>query len=1568
MAGPLKFALVFTGDNSSLKQASKEVRSEIEAVGDEAKQTAAALDQHSAALDENTQSAKEATKAAQDLAASQEQAADAVTENAVALDKETTAQDKATASKQRATTAAAVLAKAESDARNAANQAAVAPASVRPSAPAGSPVTSPAPPSPPSPPTQPPEGPSPDDLEKLKVAYLPLYAAQRDYEKALSDIDALQKSNALSSDEHAVALGQAKKTFDQETEAAKRAASAILGHGDAVKLTSFELKNLAFQANDTVQSIALGMPPLQVLLQQGPQAVQAVGGVGNAVKLLGGIFTAANVAIGASVAAVGVAAAAWNSYLNSIKPVETAAAGVGSAVAGTASDMEKSAEAGADAANISVKSARAMEAQFLSTGRIGSENFTKLIGESSDFAATIGVTADQAGPMLAQMFADPAKAADTLYHQYGLIDGATADYATRLANQNRLSEAQGVILDALPARLAKATEATTGWARVWDRIGTAASNAYDAVGRAVDRQVSGPSLEDQVEQARQKLAGEQSARDNAAGSLVTSVFGYNPAQADVDRAQAEYDALRKQLDAQHEKDAKARADAAARQAGANAVAIAQQSPANADQLQFQSISDSLAALQKGANAPGLGADQQNQINGAIKAKTTLLGNLANKQDALNEIDQLDIQIQNARDPLTRADLTYRQQLLQLGLQEINQATAEQQALRARNDIILAAIAASGTQAADMQAELAIRKQLDAQVVAGTMTSDQAQAKLQEELQLRPLLAAADKAEGETKKQLLDVVNQLRGAYEGLAAEQQHVAAISIATQSPANAPLEQQKSLRQDIAKLQADIAASSNDPNADPNVIGEENAALAEKQRLLETLANKQQILNEIDQLGIQIQNASNPALADELSTRQKRLQLNLQEMNADEREAEIARTRNEVVLSTLASSGKQIDDMQAEIAIRQSLNAQVATGTITSDEAQQKLQEELQLRPLIAAAAQSEGQQKAELLKVIMQLRAGYDGLAQAAKVASANDYIKGQQDNLQQVKLQLATVGESEATQARLNAELQAEQEIRNRGLDAASKQAQIIRNNAVALADANTQLEKSKDAWNTYKQAGESAVDDIFDGIANGDKASDIGKKLVSDLGKAALQLTVENPIKNALFGTNYGTIDDLFKGKSGGGLFGGLGQSVGSMNVTAATVMINGGVTGGLGGLLGGSSSNSGSSSGIGQVVGLGGAANQNGIISTSAAGAVDKAMSLVGDNEIVNNGDINNFLKAGGVDINAAQTAWCAGFVNSALKQVGVTGTGSLTANSFLNWGSAVNPSQVLRGDVLVQSRGLGADDAGGHVGLATGATQFIGGREQIQMLSGNSGNSVQTSWVNAAQVNVRRATDGLGQVGGAASSATSSIGNLGDATGTAAKGLDTLGGGLDQFGNKLSSSFFPKAPSGGGGGLGGLFGNLFGGGLSSYGTYVQSISPQFAGAVSSGLGGLWDDGGYTGPGGKHEPAGIVHKGEVVFSQADVARHGGVPVVEAMRLGKRGYADGGAVDVAPMRLPRSGAANSNTRGATLSTEMNVNLKVSGGSSEENREAGYEGMKQALQEYDRQLPDRVKFINDNPNWR
>ncbi|MFX6439189.1 transglycosylase SLT domain-containing protein, partial [Acinetobacter baumannii] len=68
---------------------------------------------------------------------------------------------------------------------------------------------------------------------------------------------------------------------------------------------------------------------------------------------------------------------------------------------------------------------------------------------------------------------------------------------------------------------------------------------------------------------------------------------------------------------------------------------------------------------------------------------------------------------------------------------------------------------------------------------------------------------------------------------------------------------------------------------------------------------------------------------------------------------------------------------------------------------------------------------------------------------------------------------------------------------------------------------------------------------------------------------------------------------------------------------------------------------------------------------------------------------------------------------------------------------------------------------------------------------------------------------------------------------------------------------------------------------------------PLIAGAVAQGASIIaniraikdqgFADGGYTGSGGKYEVAGAVHKGEIVWSQEDIKRWGGVGLVEKMR-------------------------------------------------------------------------------------
>ncbi|WP_080587075.1 phage tail tape measure protein [Bradyrhizobium japonicum] len=142
--------------------------------------------------------------------------------------------------------------------------------------------------------------------------------------------------------------------------------------------------------------------------------------------------------------------------------------------------------------------------------------------------------------------------------------------------------------------------------------------------------------------------------------------------------------------------------------------------------------------------------------------------------------------------------------------------------------------------------------------------------------------------------------------------------------------------------------------------------------------------------------------------------------------------------------------------------------------------------------------------------------------------------------------------------------------------------------------------------------------------------------------------------------------------------------------------------------------------------------NQLSDSSSGSAGtgdAVGWARKYLGMNEYTDTRVLASTL---GGDVRGKSNAWCARFVNKALAEAGGRGTGSAVANSFQRYGSAVNPSDVMRNDVLLQTKGLGYNQPGGHVGLATGETRMVNGRLQLKMIAGNDNDSVREHWIDA--------------------------------------------------------------------------------------------------------------------------------------------------------------------------------------------------------------------------------------------
>lgn len=146
-------------------------------------------------------------------------------------------------------------------------------------------------------------------------------------------------------------------------------------------------------------------------------------------------------------------------------------------------------------------------------------------------------------------------------------------------------------------------------------------------------------------------------------------------------------------------------------------------------------------------------------------------------------------------------------------------------------------------------------------------------------------------------------------------------------------------------------------------------------------------------------------------------------------------------------------------------------------------------------------------------------------------------------------------------------------------------------------------------------------------------------------------------------------------------------------------------------------------------------------------------------------------------------------------------------------------------------------------------------------------------------------------------------------------------------------------------GGVGGIVGLVFSGLRASVG----------------GGAGLYADGGYTGPGGRNDPAGIVHAGEFVFSQ-DAVRALGVPALTWLHSRARGYASGGYVgDVAPFAaLSQARGMSGAERGGMMSVTIDVRGATGNQEIQSMVAAGYAAaVRESQRVIGRQLPGMLQ---------
>lgn len=614
---PIEGKIVLTADTDNAVRGAEAVKQAYQqagaAAGASGNQAAAGQTAAAGATDKAAQAADRLASEHQDAGAAAKQAGDTAT---------AAAERQAKAMRE----AAAAAAAAADAARTSPAQAHAAPA--RPPAPAPAPPVPPAPAPAPAPAQTNPNQPA-GEVGKLTAAQEAFIGRLRE------TADLYGKSATEVMRYRAAQMGVAKE--------AEAAIAALEKHGKAGQVsagqTAMAWQQLPMQMQDVAVSIAGGMNPLMVFMQQAPQIVGSFGGLKNTVSALATVFTPLRMLIGGTTAALGVMAVAALQGHNEQAALTKSLALTGGAAGVTAGQVTDMGTKIAAAQGVAVGTVRETMQSLVDSGTFIGSTLASAGRAATALSKLTGASADEVAKDFSQMKSGVAAWAAEHNKSYNFLTADQYKYIRNLESQGRSQEAMRVALDALATTMEERSVPALGTLeKAWTAVGAAVSKAWDFMKGVGREESAGDRL------ARLKKAAEE-AEVHASKGGRKGWWGetIDDGQAAAQQARADYEAEKARQD-EAEKRAKERAEKAQ----------AEQKKIHQSQKQYQDLvtQGKLAGDQKEL------ADElkKQQARADIAERSFQRGEISAAEHAvrLNAIDQkrLELQLQNLRDRKT----------------------------------------------------------------------------------------------------------------------------------------------------------------------------------------------------------------------------------------------------------------------------------------------------------------------------------------------------------------------------------------------------------------------------------------------------------------------------------------------------------------------------------------------------------------------------------------------------------------------------------------------------------------------------------------------------------------------------------------------------------------------------------------------------------------------------------------------------------------------------------------------------------------------------------------------------
>lgn len=306
-------------------------------------------------------------------------------------------------------------------------------------------------------------------------------------------------------------LKAAETSLNAQKVAANAAADAtknLVRSQNAYGLTAGELSNslrgVPAQFTDIVVSLSSGQRPLTVLLQQGGQLKDMFGGVGNAMRAIGGYVLGLINPFTIAAAAVAALGYAFFKGSQESKAFNEALTLSGNSAGVTASQMSTMAKAVSSTVG-SQGAAIAAMTQLAASGKIAGSQFESITRAALLFEKATGTAVAETVKQFVALADEPSKASAKFNETLHYLSTSTYEQIVALEKLGRQDEAAALAQQgyskAVEERSREIIQNTGYMEKAWNAVAEAAKGAWDAM-KSVGR--SEP-LREQINNARQQL-------------------------------------------------------------------------------------------------------------------------------------------------------------------------------------------------------------------------------------------------------------------------------------------------------------------------------------------------------------------------------------------------------------------------------------------------------------------------------------------------------------------------------------------------------------------------------------------------------------------------------------------------------------------------------------------------------------------------------------------------------------------------------------------------------------------------------------------------------------------------------------------------------------------------------------------------------------------------------------------------------------------------------------------------------------------------------------------------------